>query len=95
MLAGDLLAYLDVFSMMFLVGLLSRASTISFIARTTVASVARLIRTTLRPDSRHRRTSAQQKTRTGKSGPDDLAEPALLFKLRHAVSLAAPAALFT
>lgn len=91
MLAGDLLAYIDVFSMIFLVGVLSRASTISFIVRTAITSMARLIRAMLRPDSRHQRTSAQPKRRTGRSGQDDLADPAVLLKLLRAMSPAAPA----
>jgi hypothetical protein len=93
MLAGDLVAYIDVFSMIFLVGLLSRASTISFVVRTAITRMARLTRTMLRPDSRHQRTSAQPKRRTGRSGQDDLGEPAVLLKLL-AMSPAAPAIAF-
>jgi hypothetical protein len=94
MLAGDLLAYIDVFSMMFLVGLLSRASTISFMVRTAITSMARLIRTMLRPDSRHSRTSAQPKRRTGRSGQNDLGEPAVLLKFLRAAPPASPAIAF-
>jgi hypothetical protein len=94
MLAGDLLAYIDIFSMIFLVGLLSRASTISFIFRAAITSVARLIKTMLRPDSRHQRTSARPKRRTGRSGHDDLAEPSVLLKLLRAAPPSAPAVLF-
>ena len=93
MLAGDLLAYIDVFSMMFLLALLSRASTISFIVQKAITSVSRLT-AVLRPDSRHQRTSARPKRRTGRSRHDDLAEPSVLLKLFQPMSPTAPAALF-
>jgi hypothetical protein len=42
MLLGDLLAYIDIFSVLFLLGILSRAATILFITRQVAASVGRL-----------------------------------------------------
>lgn len=42
MLLGDLLAYIDIFSMLLLLGLLSRASTVLFIVKQVTARVGRL-----------------------------------------------------
>jgi len=59
MLLGDLLAYIDIFSMIFLLGILSRASTILFAIKQGVADTLRLARNVLvslqRLDLRHRR----------------------------------------
>src|SRR5262245_17613638 len=59
MLLGDLLAYIDIFSMLFLLGILSRASTILFVIKQGAAGVLRLARSALarvqRLDLRHRR----------------------------------------
>src|SRR5579863_6361762 len=42
MLVGDLLAYLDIFSVLFLLGILSRAATVVFLIKQVTARVARL-----------------------------------------------------
>ena len=58
MLVGDLLAYIDVFSMILLLSLLGRAATILYVVRQAAEQLLRLAshaRTKLRPDSRHRR----------------------------------------
>jgi hypothetical protein len=59
MLLGDLLAYIDIFSMIFLLGILSRGSTILFVIKQGVAGTLRLARSALarmqRLDLRHRR----------------------------------------
>ena len=59
MLVGDLLAYIDIFSMIFLLGVLSRLSTVLFVIKQTGAAVLRLARDALarvqRLDLRHRR----------------------------------------
>src|SRR5580704_123748 len=58
MLVGDLLAYIDVFSMILLLGLLTRAATILYVIRQAAEHMRELLsraRIKLRPDSRHRR----------------------------------------
>jgi|SRR4051812_49064270 hypothetical protein len=59
MLLGDLLAYIDIFSMVFLLGILSRVSTILFVVRQGAAAALRSARSVLaqaqRLDLRHRR----------------------------------------
>jgi hypothetical protein len=59
MLVGDLLAYIDIFAMLFLLGVLSRIETISFMMKQATARAARLISGLLegvqRLDFRHRR----------------------------------------
>jgi hypothetical protein len=59
MLLGDLLAYIDIFSMIFLLGILSRASTILFVVKQAAAGARRLALGVLaraqRLDLRHRR----------------------------------------
>jgi hypothetical protein len=59
MLVGDFLAYIDVFSVLFLLGILSRASTILFIIRQASVQAARLaghlVTQARRLDFRHRR----------------------------------------
>jgi hypothetical protein len=59
MLLGDLLAYIDIFSVIFLLGILSRASTILFVIKQGAAGAFRLARSVLarlqRLDLRHRR----------------------------------------
>src|ERR1700684_2107560 len=58
MLVGDLLAYIDVFSVLFLLGILSRAATVLFILKQLVARVERLAGSLMtqarRLDFRHR-----------------------------------------
>jgi hypothetical protein len=59
MLVGDFLAYIDIFSVLFLLGVLSRISTILFVARQAAARAALLVGNIIthlpRLDVRHRR----------------------------------------
>jgi hypothetical protein len=59
MLVGDFLAYIDIFSVVFLIGLLSRVTTILFVVKQAAARIASLagsVATQLqRMDVRHRR----------------------------------------
>src|ERR1700730_4961314 len=56
MLVGDLLAYIDIFSVFFLLGVLSRFATVVFMVRQACARVAELAsRLLARVDLRHRR----------------------------------------
>jgi len=59
MLLGDFLAYIDIFSVLFLLGILSRAATILFIIKQVTARVgalaSQLITASRRLDFRHRR----------------------------------------
>ena len=59
MLIGDFLAYIDIFSVLFLVGVLSRISTILFVVKQTAARIAMLAGSAValmqRLDLRHRR----------------------------------------
>ena len=59
MLVGDLLAYIDIFSILFLLGVLSRIETVLFIMKQATARAARLVSGLLegvqRLDFRHRR----------------------------------------
>ena len=61
MLLGDMLAYIDIFSVLFLLGILSRATTILFIVKQAAGGALRLARSVLarvqRLDLRHRRAS--------------------------------------
>jgi hypothetical protein len=61
MLLGDMLAYIDLFSVLFLLGILSRAATIVFVIKQAAAGALRLARGILaraqRLDVRYRRAS--------------------------------------
>ena len=78
MLVGDLLAYIDIFSMLFLLGVLSRIETISFMMKQATARAARLVSGLLegmqRLDFRHRREGSvwnrRRLTRRGKNDED-------------------------
>jgi hypothetical protein len=84
MLVGDLLAYIDIFSVLFLVGVLSRVSTILFITKQAIASVARLmsslLEATRRFDFRHRREGGARKGLRSKN--DD--GPAVIYGIAWA-----------
>jgi hypothetical protein len=77
MLVGDLLAYIDIFSVLLLLGILSRAATVLFIIKQMTARVARLASSLMtqvqRLDFRHRRERGTQsrKRLTGRSKNDD------------------------
>lgn len=77
MLVGDLLAYIDIFSMLFLLGVLSRIETISFMIKQATARSARLVSGLLegvqRLDFRHRREGGARNRRrlTGRARNDE------------------------
>jgi hypothetical protein len=77
MLVGDLLAYIDIFTAIFLIGILTRASTMLFVARQAMARVAGLLgglqQRIQRLDFRHRREGGvrNRKRLTGRTGDDD------------------------
>ena len=84
MLMGDVLAYIDIFSMLFLLGILSRVTTIMFIAKQVAAAALRLVHSVLRRaqrlDLRHRRENGaitRKRPARRASGEDD--EPAIVY----------------
>jgi hypothetical protein len=79
MLVGDFLAYVDVFSILILVGMLSRVATILFVVKQAVARVALLVGEVAahlpRLDVRHRRqrSAATRPRRKSERSEDDRA----------------------
>ena len=77
MLVGDLLAYIDIFSAIFLIGILTRTTTILFVVRQALARAAGLLGSLhgrmQRLDFRHRREGGarNRKRLTGRTGDDD------------------------
>jgi hypothetical protein len=76
MLVGDLLAYIDIFSILFLLGVLSRIETVLFIMKQATARAARLVSGLLegvqRLDFRHRREGgARNRRRLTNRAKDD------------------------
>jgi hypothetical protein len=77
MLVGDLLAYIDIFSALFLLGILTRAATVMFMIKQMTARVARLASSLMtkvqRLDYRHRRErdTKSRKRPTGRPKNDD------------------------
>jgi hypothetical protein len=77
MLVGDLLAYIDIFAALFLIGILTRTTTILFVVRQAMARVAGLFgglqERMQRLDFRHRRegSSRNRKRSTGRAKDDD------------------------
>jgi hypothetical protein len=75
MLVGDLLAYIDIYSVLFLLGVLSRIATIMFIVRRARARGAGLASSLLKrvQDLRHRREvrTRNRKRLTGFARDDD------------------------
>jgi hypothetical protein len=76
MLVGDLLAYIDIFAVLFLLGILSRAATVLFIMKQVTARAATLISGILdgvqRLDFRHRREGgARNRKRSTSHAKDD------------------------
>jgi hypothetical protein len=76
MLIGDLLAYIDIFTMFFLLGVLGRIETISFIMKQAIARAARMVsglrEGVQRLDFRHRREGgAKKRSRLTKHAKDD------------------------
>ena len=83
MLLGDLLAYIDIFSVLFLLGILSRAATILFITRRVAASVGRLASSIITKAQRlgfWRRREHRSKGRKPQRGwsPNDDEDPVIL-----------------
>jgi hypothetical protein len=83
MLVGDLLAYIDVFSALFLLGLLTRAATVLFIVRQATVRAAGLLSSLLegmrRLDFRHRREGgAKNRKRLTNRAKDDDDEPVVI-----------------
>jgi hypothetical protein len=82
MLVGDLLAYIDIFSVIFLLSIVSRAATILFVLKQAAAHTVRLANSLLasmqRLDFRHRRSGGAKgrKRPTGRIKNDD--EPAVI-----------------
>lgn len=80
MLVGDLLAYIDIFSVIFLVGLFTRLSTIVVVVRQAIDRARSILPATLRRlDLRHRRASdsTRRKRVTQVRADDDDAAVAL------------------
>jgi hypothetical protein len=77
LLVGDLLAYIDIFSALFLLGVLSRITTVLFIVKQATAHAARLASSLLtaaqRLDFRHRRESGAKRAKrlTHRAKDDD------------------------
>ncbi|MDH2381211.1 hypothetical protein [Bradyrhizobium sp. CER78] len=76
MLVGDALAYIDVFSMIFLIGLFTRVATVMAIVRQAIAFVrdtaGRVTMALRRLDTRHRRaTDSARRRRLTRAGNDD------------------------
>jgi hypothetical protein len=77
MLVGDFLAYIDIFSVFFLLGILSRVTTILFLLKQIIARVAGLTSSLItqlqRLDFRHRRERGTRSRRrlTGRPRNDD------------------------
>ena len=88
MLLGDLLAYIDIFSVIFLLGILSRAATILFVIKQAAARVGRsanaLVTMARHLAGRHRRERGNHgRKRPGRSQSDD-DEPAIAGGLAFA-----------
>jgi hypothetical protein len=77
MLVGDFLAYIDLFSVLFLLGILSRVTTVLFLIKQMTARVAELTSSLItqmqRLDFRHRRerSTKSRKRLTGRPKNDD------------------------
>ena len=83
MLVGDLLAYIDIFSLVFLLSILSRAATVLFIIKQVTARVTRLASSLMtearRLDFRHRRErGANARKRLTRRLRNDDDEPAII-----------------
>jgi hypothetical protein len=79
-LVGDLLAYIDIYAALFLLGVLTRAATVLFIVRQATARATRLLSSMLegvrRLDFRHRREGgAKNRKRLTNRAKDDDGEP--------------------
>jgi hypothetical protein len=75
MLVGDLLAYIDIFSVLVVLGILSRTATVLFIIKQVTIQVGRLANSLVtkgrRSDYRRERGTKRRKRLTGQSKSDD------------------------
>lgn len=82
MLVGDLLAYIDLFSALFLISVLARAATVLFIVRQATARLAgllgRSLQATRRLDFRHCREGGARLRKRLTSRPQDDDEPIVI-----------------
>jgi hypothetical protein len=73
MLLGDLLAYIDIFTVIFLLGVLSRVATVLYLLKQAAAHVARLTNglgtSAKRLDFRHRREGGAKRWKNSDGGP--------------------------
>ena len=69
MLVGDLLAYIDIFTVIFLLGVMSRVATILYMLRQVVAHAVRLGAAARRLDFRHRRQRGAKGRKSSASRP--------------------------
>ncbi|MDE2332535.1 MAG: hypothetical protein KGK16_17375 [Bradyrhizobium sp.] len=88
MLVGDLLAYIDIFSMILLLSLLGRASTILYVVRRAADAMLRLASQVSmklhRPDSRHRRSPGARTIRRLISGTKNDEDGAPIYSMSWA-----------
>ncbi|MCA6120425.1 hypothetical protein J6500_00700 [Bradyrhizobium sp. WSM 1704] len=78
MLVGDLLAYIDIFSVIFLVGLFTRLSTIVVVVRQAADRARRILPAALRRlDLRHRRASDSTRRKRATRATDDADDAAV------------------
>ena len=77
-LIGDFLAYIDIFTVIFLLGILSRAATLLYMLKQVVAHAAKLGTMARRLDFRHRRERSSRGRKGSASRPsaDDDCAPA-------------------
>lgn len=69
MLVGDLLAYIDIFTVIFLLGVMSRAATILYMLRQVVAHAVKLLAAARRLDFRHHRQGGAKGRKSSASRP--------------------------
>jgi hypothetical protein len=83
MLLGDMLAYIDLFSVLFLLGILTRVTTILFIVKQAAGGALRLARSVLarvqRLDVRHRREDSLTAKRPTRRARDEDDEGAVVY----------------
>lgn len=88
MLVGDMLAYIDIFSMVFLIGLFTRIATVVVAGRQAIEFARRMLRrlplTLRRLDLRHRRATGTARRRRLTSGKKDDNDAAVVAGLAWA-----------
>jgi hypothetical protein len=87
-LIGDMLAYIDIFTALFLLSTLSRFTTILFVMKQATVSVLRLARNVLarmqRLDIRHRRGTVTPRRRSKSRASDEDGEGVLVYGIAWA-----------